>query len=103
MPLTSEQIVKVKEVLDSKLRHACSSCGLENRWVVMPGISLIPTISHVELNAPAENIIPAILVVCSNCGLTQTYNIHVLGLAQVLGVPDPSRAIPEFKKEVPNG
>ena len=40
-------------------------------------------------NAPAPGAValPCILVTCMNCGFTEFYNVHVLGIAEGLGVP----------------
>jgi hypothetical protein len=33
--------------------------------------------------------VPCVLVVCMNCGHTEFYNAHVLGVAKALNIPDP--------------
>jgi predicted nucleic-acid-binding Zn-ribbon protein len=32
---------------------------------------------------------PCIAVLCTNCGYMEFYNVHVLGIAGALGVPNP--------------
>ncbi len=32
---------------------------------------------------------PCVMTVCTNCGFTELYNIHVLALAELLNVPAP--------------
>src|SRR5579871_596830 len=32
---------------------------------------------------------PCVVTVCTNCGFTEFYNVHVLGVASDLGVPPP--------------
>jgi hypothetical protein len=36
---------------------------------------------------PEPAAMPCICVVCMNCGLTEFHNVHVLGLAEALGIP----------------
>jgi hypothetical protein len=36
---------------------------------------------------PEPAALPCICVVCMNCGFTEFYNVHVLGLAETLGLP----------------
>src|SRR5216683_6648483 len=43
------------------------------------------------LNIPV--VLPCVVVVCLNCGNTDLYNVHVLGVAELLGVHPPGVAV----------
>jgi hypothetical protein len=44
---------------------------------------------HVPQQPAPPSSAPCVMTVCTNCGFTELYNIHVLALAQLLNVPAP--------------
>jgi hypothetical protein len=47
--------------------------------------------SHQPL--PPQLSAPCVMTVCTNCGFTELYNIHVLALAELLNVPAPGTSL----------
>jgi hypothetical protein len=93
--------------LEEKTKDVCPRCQ-KTTMVVMPGITLIPLAypTHLYFTNP-HGLIPCITVMCAECGRLDFFNVHILGLAQELGVPTPGFPIappvsPE-KVEVKNG
>jgi hypothetical protein len=50
-----------------------------------PSIWELARASNTPVSEPVA--LPCIATVCMNCGFTEFYNVHVLGLAEVLGIP----------------
>ena len=38
---------------------------------------------------PVQFSLPCVVTTCMNCGYTEMYNVHVLGIGRELGLPDP--------------
>jgi predicted nucleic-acid-binding Zn-ribbon protein len=99
IPATPDKIERMKQALDrlrarGALRDTrCPSCGTDN-WNVdfiaipstpLPGAPTAfgPAGSHVVFTlAPGSTsaYIPALTLVCTNCGYTKIYNLNILGL-----------------------
>jgi hypothetical protein len=114
MPFTPEQMQGVARILGEKIKNGCPSCGQMNRRSLIPDLYVLSsyvrapgsfflgdltpvTVGHLPLgtignamsNVPQVQSTPCVMTVCSNCGFTELYNIHVLALAQLLNVPAP--------------
>lgn len=118
MPFTLQQTQEITRVLSDKIKQGCPSCGEANRRSLVPELYVLssyvkPSISHFfgdlspvslgpkplgslsdivsgPLSQPQpQSSAPCVMTVCSNCGFTELYNIHVLALAQLLNVPAP--------------
>jgi len=60
--------------------------GIARAAAIMSGTSIPPT-QIVNMIPEPSITIPALCLTCTNCGFTEFYNIHVLGLANVLNIP----------------
>ena len=110
MPFTPEQAAAIVAALDSKITQPCGGCGKFQRRF-LPDLLLFsfqpqtPSLygsnpyrvrSAAELYGKRDmpppgtsdppSALPCIAVVCTNCGHTEFYNVHALGVAQVLGI-----------------
>jgi len=109
MAFTEKQEKDVVEKLNAKVTMPCAGCGRTGtRKVVtelfglqlstlspaiMSGLAsammsgkMNPAIPPVQpFSIPAT--LPCIVLLCMNCGLTGLYNVHVLGVAEILGIP----------------
>jgi len=105
MSFTKEQLEQVLRIFNSKITKPCPACGQAGKrrlvkdlfllqsfqWpvaVVPPIPNYIPP-NQIGSQAPGTFILPCIITTCGNCGYTELYNIHILGLAEILGVPPP--------------
>lgn len=88
MPFSEQQLAAVILRLETKAPNACPSCGT-NDWAVTAGMVLFQLYSKPPYAGTGESSIPTIPAICKNCGLTVFYNIHILGLSEVLGLPGP--------------
>jgi len=89
MSRTPYQLERIREALNQKILRPCPVCGQESTRTIyddyhMLSLSVSPTTTQL-----AQNVIPCVVVVCSNCGFVELHNVHVLGLAEVLGIPKP--------------
>jgi len=103
MAFTSEQQQKITDKLGVKIAQPCPGCGQNMRRLIPELVSLTtsPTPVQIPLNAlywgrgkmpppPFQpSFLPCIVVLCMNCGFTELYNVHILGVADVLGIPPP--------------
>jgi hypothetical protein len=119
MPFTAEQMQEVARVLGGKITESCPSCGQVNRrslvpelyvfssyvrpasvfWGDLRPVTLGPNplgtigsaMGHVPVSTQVQpqSSAPCVMTVCTNCGFTELYNIHVLALAELLNVPAP--------------
>jgi hypothetical protein len=48
-----------------------------------------PPFTYYDAGMSQPKGMPCIAVVCGNCGYTEFYNVHALGVASLLGVPNP--------------
>lgn len=92
MRLTDEQVQKISEVFRARVTGACPFCGgrqfnLANELVM---VNLYPVN---PLSIVSDGAFPSIAVTCNTCGNIQTYNVHALGIAQIVGVPAPGRPL----------
>ena len=107
MPFTQQQQTAIIRALDAKLSTGCPGCSLRMREA-MPNLALFPVFTMpppprfgglAGLGSPSsltftpppkqEGTMPCVVVVCRNCGFTEFYNVHILGLGQSLGLPSP--------------
>jgi hypothetical protein len=104
MPFSPEQQFKVIETLGQKLRTNCPGCD-QRRRQLMPDLVLFQihqqpaTLQGLAwgnrstMPPPGSYFVsptlPCVVVICENCGFTEFYNVHRLGIAGVLNVPDP--------------
>jgi hypothetical protein len=116
MPFTAVQEAEVLKALGAKITQACPSCGQRNRQLVpdvfvfqaqalsqpKPTYSQNPSSWKGNLKGlpmgnptmpPPGSILyaslPSVAVICMTCGVTEFYNVHVLNVAKVLGIPPP--------------
>src|ERR1039457_2555313 len=112
MPFTLAQQKEILAALVTKAKQACVGCGEHHRQL-QPDLFLFssrPTLPTVLTPPPstawdafqpppkwpmpppgwaAPSALPCIAVICMNCGFTEFYNVHVLGVAAILGIPGP--------------
>lgn len=106
MPFTQDQRNAVVRTLDQKIKTSCPGCG-ERMREAMPNLALFPVFTVPGPSTLAglaayqgiggsptftpppkqEGTMPCVVVVCRNCGFTEFYNIHILGLSLILGIP----------------
>lgn len=88
-------MIRVVEVLTEKVPAKCPFCGHDDIDVqnMMALVPLYSGLAFPLIPANAHGIMPSLVCVCKNCGNTQLYNIHVLGLAEELGVPPAGKAV----------
>jgi predicted RNA-binding Zn-ribbon protein involved in translation (DUF1610 family) len=98
---TEEQSKAVITALESKAKDVCPICG-QNQMSVVHGIAMIPVFGPPFLFLKPDILLPSIAIVCINCGFTGLYNIHALGVAEILGFPKGGEPINPIK-EVKNG
>lgn len=55
---------------------------------LLSGYKPVPQLSRTE-----TGMLPCVSTVCDNCGHTEMYSVHTLGLASILNVPPPGEAI----------
>lgn len=109
MSFTPQQQQQVIAVLDAKVRGPCPYCGVRNRQlqpdlvlfqaqelvaisIPVPHYQSIPTFfgyapPNSSIQLMPRGVYPCIAVICLNCGRMEFYNVHVLGVGQILGVP----------------
>lgn len=90
MPFSEQQIEEVRKVLLPKIIKPCPSCGQINKRNVVPELWLVAGFDLKKKHGQppiADFFMPCVIILCSNCGYIEQYNVHVLGLAQVLDVP----------------
>jgi len=83
---------QVTEVLNSRTKGACAVCGSDD-LLVLNQLSVLPVYDSFEDPGQAGGSLPSLISVCRGCGNTQLFNIHVLGLAELLGIPPPDSII----------
>lgn len=108
MALTQPQQELIASALRTKISKPCPSCGEPNKRQLMPhlaivkmydgGTDLTPTknafLNFARSQAPRVlptspvSAFPAGISCCTNCGFVELYNLHVLGIASELGLPD---------------
>lgn len=94
---SKEQTEVILARLQERAKDVCPSCGNEN-LVVIQGIAMISMVE--PRSSRARLVLPNIVVICPNCGLTQLFNVHALGLAEVLGLAGPGEPIAEDSEGV---
>ena len=84
MSFTADQQAKALAALTAKAKP-CPTCG-HNNWTMGPSMVLLPTY---EPSSPPTFGVghPCLTLVCSKCGNTVLFNVYVLGLAEVMGLP----------------
>jgi hypothetical protein len=92
MPMTPYQLERAHEALSGKV-HACPSCRVPETFVVSDKFFMMGMHESPTTTTPASNVMPCLALICNNCGLIQIHNVHVLGLAEVMGIPNPGEAL----------
>jgi hypothetical protein len=90
--MTPYQLEKVHAALADKLKP-CPGCGVPETLIVMDKYLLVPLHDTPSSTTAAASVMPCVVLCCSNCGQVQTHNIHKLGVADFLGIPDPTRPL----------
>jgi hypothetical protein len=110
MAFTPQQVGQILRVLGLKVTQPCPSCAqIQKRQIVSelflltairtPATAPVTALSTLAAMGAPTNIpaapqsLPCISTICTNCGFTELYNVHVLGLAAALGVPPPGAPI----------
>jgi hypothetical protein len=83
---TDEQSNAVVAALEKKAKDTCPICGSREMSVVH-GIAMIPVFGPPFFFPSPDILLPSIAVVCITCGFTGLFNVHALGLAEILGLP----------------
>ena len=91
---TDEQLKAVAAALEEKAKDICPICA-STQMSVIPGIAMIPVYGPVGpageprpfIFPSPEVVLPNIAVLCVNCGFTELFNVHVLGVAEILNLP----------------
>jgi hypothetical protein len=91
--MTADQLGKVVATMQEKANRPCEACG-ESDWRVAPHFVLIQGQSKPSAPYRPETLLPSIITICGNCGNTQFFNVHPLGLAKLLGFPPPGGKLP---------
>lgn len=116
MPFNQNQEAVIIKALGDKITQPCPACDRIMRQLI-PDLYLFQL--HTTIQKPifrttpggqksvimpppgtitsGINALPSVVVVCGNCGFTEFYNVHRLGVAGVLGLPDPG--VPLADKE----
>jgi len=106
MPFTPEQFQAIYQALSAKVIQACPSCGQAHKREIQQELFLIPGQTRPPLDpsrtysVPSQQIavgtstiftasyvVPCVMSTCTNCGMTELYNVHTLGIAAIVGVP----------------
>lgn len=106
MPFTPDQFQAIYMVLSARVIQVCPSCGQAHKREIQQELFLIPgqtrpsldpartysppgqqTVAGVSRPLTANYVVPCVMATCTNCGLTELYNVHTLGIAAILGVP----------------
>ena len=115
MPFNTDQLAIIATALGGKVKMPCPSCSQPNKRQLMPDMLLLsfrpdpnpiaqwgtpswvgPASGRMNVpmmpgipTGPVQFALPCVVTVCMNCGYTEMYNVHVLGIGKELGVPDP--------------
>jgi len=119
MPFDSTQQAAVIKVLGEKITQPCPACNLFRRQLmpemyVFPAFAPVknpldaysdyagtlrslaefptkkmPPPGYARPSEHAPPAMPCVSVICTNCGFTEFYNIHILGVADALKIPKP--------------
>ena len=108
MSFSQDQEQAVIKALGEKLAKNCPACDKAQRQL-MPDLIIFTlqsspprgtvrvgpggrtttiTMPHPGTVSMSPSL-PCIVVICGNCGFTEFYNVHRLGVAAALNVPDP--------------
>jgi predicted nucleic-acid-binding Zn-ribbon protein len=92
MKLTEAQHQRVGAALRERLRpdYSCPSCGQNDFEVPADGVIFVPASEGLDPDLPYVTL-PSIAMICIRCGNTQLYNMHRLGLLDLL---DPAGPVP---------
>lgn len=92
MRFTDEQVQKIAAVLMERLVHArtCLFCG-GGQFDLAKEIVLVNVHPANPLRMAPDGFFPSVAITCTTCGNIQTYNVHVLGVAELLGIPPPEK------------
>ena len=90
MSLSTDQLKKIVEVLETKLKvGTCPGCG-EKDW------SLVNDLTNLVLQPNPQGPLmlggrsmPCIVLTCKVCGNTQFYNAILLGVSDIVGLTPP--------------
>lgn len=111
MAFSQEQYQVIANALQKKANRFCPACGVR-AWViqteglvslqiqnyqVLPPSSPLPWMRATSsipgavapvtpIIGPGGPVLPCIVTVCKNCGLTQLHNVFMLGVAELLGI-----------------
>jgi hypothetical protein len=85
------QFTKIIAALNEKANRPCEACGVNN-WSVLSDYSIFPLMSDPRVQS-TDRFLPCVVVVCMNCGRTQFFNVHILGLGSELGFPEAGEAL----------
>jgi hypothetical protein len=99
MAFTESQQAQIKDALGKKLAGGCPICGQFARQLI-PDLFAFPAQRPSSYQKPSLQTLiatgqfvpyswPCILVACGNCGFSEFYNVHLLGLQNILNMPDP--------------
>lgn len=88
--MTEHQYGEVTKALGPKLK-LCPTCSQENSLILVDGFHLVPIHSSPRTTIAADSVIPTVVVTCTNCGHLQYHNVHIIGVAEVLGIPPVGR------------
>ena len=107
MPFNQNQESAVIKALGEKITQPCPACAKSMRQLI-PDLYLFQL--HTSIQKPVYRALegarrsatmpppgtitsgltalPSVVVVCGNCGFTEFYNVHRLGVAVELGLPE---------------
>jgi len=106
MSFSQSQEQAVIKALTDKLAKNCPACDKAQRQL-MPDLMLFQLqpsapkgtyrmlpggISQLTMPPPGTvpvAALPSVVVICGNCGFTEFYNVHRLGVSAALDIPDP--------------
>jgi|SRR5450759_5610816 hypothetical protein len=109
MAFSQEQYQLIANALQSKANRFCPACGVRSWAIQTEGLVSLQIQTYrtqpvvkmpwtppappgtppqfVPIIGPGGPMLPCIVVVCTNCGLTQLHNVFTLGVAAALGIP----------------
>lgn len=87
--MEAEELQRVAVWFGEKWKHgACPVCEA-NAWAPNPRLGQIPNFAPLG-NPFGVNVVPVLLVYCTNCGYTIQINALVAGILKPPEIPEPS-------------
>jgi hypothetical protein len=93
MPFTKDQQDHIVKALEKRANRPCPMCEV-NEWAVLDGMALIQLHDRLPFTNFGDSTLPSVVAVCKVCGFTAFFNIHVLGLSEILGFPPAGVPLP---------